>query len=243
VTAGSLAVAARAVAAVAAAVLVATGSGSATVAAVLLGLALADRRAGAAGVLAVLATGIRFRTDGFGDLAGIQSVLGDAGRVGPPNAAASAWLAAIAVLLAAAALRADAPRWLAVVAAVPTGLLAAALVAGPGPDQLGRRAVASAIAVVLAAGVALLARAVAADPDPVRGGWDVWDDVEDGEPAGPDAPVEAWSGWGVASATATEAPARTRTGRSGVRRRVVAAVPWLAVACAVAAGVLAGWPS
>jgi len=87
-------------AAIAASVLAVSSRGSAVVAALLLGVAVADRRAGAAAVLAVLATAIRFRTAALDDLAGIQEVLGLAGEVGPSTGAAASWLAAAAVLLA-----------------------------------------------------------------------------------------------------------------------------------------------
>jgi len=144
---------ARVVAAAAAAVLAVASTGSAAVAALLLGVATGSRRSGAAALLAVLATSVRFRTAALDDLAGIQSVLGGAIEVGPATAAASAWLAALAVLLATAALP-DPPvpvlRW---APALPAGLLAAALAAGPGPSELLVRAATSLAGV----GLALLA--------------------------------------------------------------------------------------
>lgn len=144
---------ARVVAAAAAAVLAVASTGSAVVAALLLGAATGSRRVGAAAVLAVLATSVRFRTAALDDLAGIQSVLGGAIEVGPATASASAWLAAVAVLLATAALP-DPPapvlRW---APALPAGLLAAALAAGPGPSELLVRAATSLAGV----GLALLA--------------------------------------------------------------------------------------
>lgn len=146
----------------AAAVLAGTSTGSTVVAALLIGFAAADRRSAGAALLAVTATAIRFRTATFDDLAGIQSVLGPAGTVGPATAAASAWAAAAAVVLATGA-----PAWRvraigtgraaallerlpAAVPALACGLLAAALVAGPGPSDLLLRVGASLAATVLA---------------------------------------------------------------------------------------------
>lgn len=154
-------------AALAAAVLAGTSTGSMVVAALLIGVAAADRRAAGAAVLAVAATAIRFRTASFDDLAGIQSVLGPAGQVGPTTAAASAWAAAVAVLLCARSgvattTRPGAGRSAAILGSVPAvgpalacGLLAATLVAGPGPSGLGVRVGASVAGVALALGVAL----------------------------------------------------------------------------------------
>lgn len=153
-------------AALAAAVLAGTSTGSMVLAALLLGLAARDRRAAGAALLAVVATAIRFRTASFDDLAGIQGVLGPAGTVGPATAAASAWAAAGAVLLAVGAPPRTAPRpaggrIAGVVARLPllapalaSGLLAAAIVAGPGPSDLALRVGASVVAVVLAGVVA-----------------------------------------------------------------------------------------
>jgi hypothetical protein len=156
-TATSVAVAA----ALAGAVLAGTSIGSMVVAALLVGVATADRRAGGAALLAVVATAIRFRTANFDDLAGIQSVLGPAGTVGPATAAASAWAGGVAVVLAATApvagrrgdrtgRRALVARLFAAAPAPACGLLAAALVAGPGPSELDVRIAASVLAVALA---------------------------------------------------------------------------------------------
>lgn len=153
----------------AAAVLAGTSTGSMVVAALLVGLAARDRRSAGAALLAVAATAIRFRTATFDDLAGIQSVLGAAGTVGPRTAAASAWAAAVAVVLAT---RSPAPpggrhrpgRAVAVRSALPLlapafacGLLAAAVVAGPGPSDLDVRVGASLAGVAVAAMVGLVA--------------------------------------------------------------------------------------
>lgn len=146
-------------AAVVVAVLAASSTGSMVLAALLVGVATADRRAAGAALLAVAATAIRFRTASFDDLAGIQSVLGLAGTVGPAAAAASAWCAAAAVLLASRVPPTTGPRTVALDRlhlagpALACGLLAAALVAGPGPSDLGVRVLASVLAVVAALGV------------------------------------------------------------------------------------------
>jgi hypothetical protein len=155
-------------AAAGAAVLALSSTGSAVVAAVLLAVAVGDRRAGFACVLAVAAVAVRFSTVTFDDLAGIQSVLGPAGIVGPPTAAASAWLAAAAVVLsvrrpavADGSTVAPAPDGWPVPTTVPPvlhrvllalagGALAAALVAGPGPSDLVVRAGATAAGLVVA---------------------------------------------------------------------------------------------
>lgn len=152
----------------AAAVLAGSSTGSLVLAALLVGVAATDRRAAGAALLAVAATAIRFRTASFDDLAGIQSVLGPAGTVGPTTAAASAWAAAAAVVLSARAPVAPTPargagrsaailrRLPAVAPALGCGLLAAALVAGPGPSDLRLRIGASVVAVVVALGVAVV---------------------------------------------------------------------------------------
>ena len=160
-------------AAAGAAVLAVSSTGSAVVAAVLLAVAVGDRRAGFASVLAVAAVAVRFSTVSLDDLAGIQSVLGPAGVVGPPAAAASAWLAAAAVLLSLQTPRdpsgapatatfehvtvtLTAPRAVQRVAlAVAGGALGAALVAGPGPSDLAVRAGSTVAAI--AVGLVLMA--------------------------------------------------------------------------------------
>ena len=150
-------------AALAAAALAVTSTGAMVLAALLVGVAARDRRAAGAALLAVTATSIRFRTATFDDLAGIQSVLGPAGTVGPATAAASAWLAAAAVVLAARSLAEPSiraggllDRLRDAVPALACGLFAAALVAGPGPSDLGLRVLASVVAVVLAFGVTVV---------------------------------------------------------------------------------------
>ena len=136
-------------AAVAAAVLALTSTGSMVVAAVLLGVAAGDQRTGLAALLAVTAVAVRFSTASLDDVAGIQSVLGAAGTVGPATAAASAWLAAGAVLLAVRrAAWAGATPSPTVPLVLAAGGLAAAIVAGPGPGGgIGLRILATVVAV------------------------------------------------------------------------------------------------
>lgn len=147
-------------AALAAAVLAMTSTGSIVVVALLVGIATLDRRSGTAVALVAVAVSIRFGTTTLGDLAGVQSVLGPAVSVGPELAAASAWCAGGAVLLATRVPPvAGADRWpwrLAVPLA--TGLLAAAVVAGPGPDDVLLRVGASVAGVALALASTLLDR-------------------------------------------------------------------------------------
>lgn len=143
-------------AAVAAAVVSGTSTGSAVVAALLLGACTLDRRVAAAAVLAVVATSLRFRSASLDDLAGIQEVLGFAGTVGPAAGAAASWMAAAAVLLAVGPLPGATGRWR-YVPVLPAGVLAAALVAGPGPSDAGLRILSSAVAVGVAGAVARLA--------------------------------------------------------------------------------------
>lgn len=149
-----------------------SSSGSMVVAAVLVGVATRDRWAALAAVLAVASVTVRFGTTDFGDIAGIQSVLGPAGVVGPPAAAGSAWAAAAALVLAAAsARRPDAgdaatpprptvpPRLVSALTALGGGAFAAAIVAGPGPGgDLAIRVAATAAASVLCAAVGLGSR-------------------------------------------------------------------------------------
>ena len=145
-------------AALAAAVLALTSTGSTVVGAALLGVAVGDRRRAAAALLAVAACALRFSTTSFDDLAGIQSVLGSAYEVGPAPAAASAWAAGAALVLAAAPVGTG--RVLGGAAALAGGAFAAAVVAGQGPGgDLWVRVVATAAATAIAGGVVALDRA------------------------------------------------------------------------------------
>lgn len=96
-------------------------TGDVFVTAALLGLTARDARRFAVCVLAVLAATVRWGSPSLASVAGAQAVLGPAVAVGPVLAAVSAGLAAVAVLLVA-------PRgW----RAVPFGLAAALVAAGP----------------------------------------------------------------------------------------------------------------
>ncbi len=141
------------------AVLALTSTGSVVVAAVLFGVANRSRWSGLAALLATAAVAVRFASVGFDDLAGAQSVLGAAGAVGPSLAAASSWLAAVAVLLAVRGAvpgatespgSAVARTWL---IAIAGGALAATIVAGPGADDLWLRIASTVIASGVAVGV------------------------------------------------------------------------------------------
>jgi hypothetical protein len=90
--------------------------------AVLLAVAVADVAAGPAAVLATAASLVRWGTPSLGGVGADQAVLGIAGAVGPPLAAASAWLGAASLVV----LPHRVP-----VAALASGSLAALLVAGP----------------------------------------------------------------------------------------------------------------
>ena len=141
------------------AVLASSSTGSMVVAAVLFGVANRSRWSGLVALLATAAVSIRFASATFDDLAGIQSVLGAAGLVGPAVAAASAWAAAVAVLLAVRRGGAGLPAGTGSAAAqrglvaLAGGALAAAIVAGPGADDLWWRVASTMIATGVAVGV------------------------------------------------------------------------------------------
>jgi len=130
----------RAAATAAALLLAALSRGDALVLAALLALAAWRPLPAAAIVTALAATAWRWSSAALEDIAGAQAVLGPAGVVEPPSAAAAAWLGAIAVLLATPdlplALEAEpggrvargAIWWLPVLAHAAT---AAVIVAGP----------------------------------------------------------------------------------------------------------------
>jgi hypothetical protein len=113
----------RRVAAAAAAVLLLGSIGDGVVVVVLLAFAAADVAPALVALLVAGAALLRFGSSSLDALAGAQAVLGPGGVVGPARAAASTWLAAGALVLGA-------PGGL---SAVPFGLAAGALVAGPAP--------------------------------------------------------------------------------------------------------------
>jgi hypothetical protein len=97
-------------------------TGDVLLAAVLLGVAVGDAVVGTAAVLAGAAVVVRWGSSSFAAIGGNQAVLGWAGSVGPALAAASTWLAALAVVLAGRR------EWPTIAAGA---VLAALLVAGP----------------------------------------------------------------------------------------------------------------
>ena len=124
-------------------------------------MAVARPAAVGAVAFAGLALVERWGTTSLDAVAGAQSVLGPGGLVGPPNAAASAWFAAAALVLASPWVDGDdgpaerrvAPSALAL--ALATGPAAAVMVAGPHfATDLPVRLAATLVGVVLAAGVA-----------------------------------------------------------------------------------------
>lgn len=140
----------RPAAAVGAAAVLATAAGDGFVAAVLLAVA-AGGWAGLAAGLAVAATVARWGTADLGAVAGDQDVLGIAVAVGPTQAAVSSVLAALSLLGIAAVGDEGIDRRL---LAVPAGLGAGALAAGPASTSaadLGARAGVAVLCVVLAA--------------------------------------------------------------------------------------------
>lgn len=127
-----------------------SSTGSIVVAAVLFGVATRNRWSMMAALFAVASVAVRFSTVGLDDLAGIQSVLGAAGVVGPPAAAAGAWCAAVALVLAAGS-RDRAPLVERGLVALAAGAIAATVVAGPGPgDEIAVRVATTSVATVLA---------------------------------------------------------------------------------------------
>lgn len=127
-----------------------TSTGSMVVAVVFLAVAARSRWTLTALLLTVAAVGVRFTTVGFDDIAGIQSVLGPAGTVGPVTAAASAWFAAAATVLAVRA-PLGTTNLHRVMVALAGGALAASVAVGPGPGgDLVPRIAATIVATVLA---------------------------------------------------------------------------------------------
>jgi hypothetical protein len=97
--------------------------GDGAVVVLLLALAAADVAPVVVALLVAVTTVLRFGSSSLDAVAGAQAVLGAGGVVGPARAAAATWLAAGALVLAA-------PGG---VQAVPFGVAAGALVAGPAP--------------------------------------------------------------------------------------------------------------
>lgn len=110
-------------ASVAAFTLAVTSSGEAVLLCALLGVAAGEVVSAAVAVLAALTLALRWGTTSLDAVAGAQTVLGPAGLVGPPAAAAAGWCAAAALVLARPG------AW----AAPAFGAVAALVVAGPSP--------------------------------------------------------------------------------------------------------------
>ena len=155
----------------AAVVLALFSTGHVLVLAVLLAVLVAHPAAVGAVLLAGVAVLGRWGTSSLDAVAGAQSVLGPAGAVGPQAAAASAWFAAIALVLASPRLeghdtgegaeplgrRRRLPPGGVLVAALALGAAAAAAVAGPDLDTgVTLRLAATALAVLVAAVVSSL---------------------------------------------------------------------------------------
>lgn len=117
---------------------------------------------------ALAATSWRWGSTSLEAWSGAQAVLGPGGWVGPAGAAASSWLAALAVLLAATRPLevggmavglgdSGAPNLVGVVLAAAAGVAAAVVVVGPAPGgAIAARAVAAIVAVIAALGLSML---------------------------------------------------------------------------------------
>ena len=129
--------------------LAASSRGDAVVLVVALALAAGSVLATVALIGALAGVVLRWGSSSLGAVAGAQAVLGPAGWTGGAAAVASAWAAAVAIVLASPA---DAvpglPSWVAPTAtAAPFGLVAALVAVGPGPGgALALRVVASVVA-------------------------------------------------------------------------------------------------
>lgn len=97
------------------------GAGDVLLLALLLAPVAARRALGV--VLACVSLGLRIGATSLTAIAGAQAVLGPAGLAGPPQQAASAWAAGLALVLAARN----------AATAVPLGLAAGLVLAGPSP--------------------------------------------------------------------------------------------------------------
>jgi hypothetical protein len=97
----------------------------------------------------LVAACVRWGSTSLGAIAGAQAVLGPAGWTGSNLAVASAWLAAVALVLAAAPIAEG--RLIRVLSSVPFACAAADVAVGPGPGgAIALRALASVIAVAVA---------------------------------------------------------------------------------------------
>jgi hypothetical protein len=135
--------------------LAATSRGDVVVLALLLGFGVGRRASGLAAAGALAAALVRWGSPALGAIAGAQAVLGPAGWTGSPAAVASAWLGALALLLAASSLDRTSTL-VSALSTAPFAIAAADLVVGPAPGgAVALRVLASAVAV---AATTLLAR-------------------------------------------------------------------------------------
>jgi hypothetical protein len=131
---------------VAALALAVTSRGDVVVLTLLLGFGAGRRASGIASGAALGAALVRWGSPGLGAIAGAQAVLGPAGWTGSGTAVASAWLGAIALMLAAVSI--DRSSLLVTALSVaPFAVAAADVAVGPGPGgAVGLRVVATVIA-------------------------------------------------------------------------------------------------
>ena len=126
-----------------------TSRGDVVVLAVLLGFGAGRRTTGLASAAALLAALVRWRSPSLGAIAGAQAVLGPAGWTGSPLAVASAWLGAVALVLAAVSLDRRS-MVITALSAAPFAIAAADVVVGPAPGgALALRVLVSAVALVV----------------------------------------------------------------------------------------------
>ena len=135
---------------VAAFVLVVASRGDVFVVALVLGLGVGRRASAFAASAALVAAMVRWGSPSLRSIAGAQAVLGPAGWTGSRVAVASAWLAAVALVLAAR----RGPRLISLatcVSVAPFAVTAADVVAGPSAGgAVGWRVLASMVAFALA---------------------------------------------------------------------------------------------
>lgn len=111
-------------------VLALTSRGDVAVLAALLGLGVGRPASALASAGALAATLVRWGSPSLDAIAGAQAVLGPAGWTGSTSAVASAWLAGLALVLAARPRRRT-TRWSTALASAPFAVAAASIVAGP----------------------------------------------------------------------------------------------------------------
>ena len=127
-----------------------TSRGDVVVLALLLGFGAGRRTSGLASGAALAAALVRWGSPALGAIAGAQAVLGPAGWTGSSFAVASAWLAAVALVLAAVSIDKTSPVVTALSVA-PFAIAAADVVVGPARGgALALRVLASVLALVVA---------------------------------------------------------------------------------------------